>query len=428
MKFRNVLFWVHLIAGLVSGLVIAVMCFTGTALAFEKQLVAWSERDARYVATPPHESKLSLDEMAQRLRLAQPESRPSAINVSADPHEAVTFALGRDANAFVNPYTGEVRTPNSTTVRTWMRSLTDWHRYLALSGDQRPIGKLINGISNLAFFVLAVTGLYLWMPRQWSWSAVRAVSTFNPRLKGRGRDFNWHNVIGLWSAPVLIVLTLSAIPISFRWGSTMVYRIVGEEPPAQPAPGLAANAPVLLPPVPPGTNPLDRQAQFVKVQTAFPKWEQITLRLAGPARPEPAREGRTPSTTAGASPQPENRPRQNAPLERAADASAPTLRANGTQPLVFTVKTSGAWPRTATTTVTMNPFSGDIVRQESFADQSAGRRLRGWTRFLHTGEALGLGGQLGAGLASFGGCFLVYTGTALACRRFFGKRSDSPRG
>ena len=51
--FRQTVFWIHLVAGLISGLVIAIMCFTGTVLAFEKQLVAWSERDARHIAPPP---------------------------------------------------------------------------------------------------------------------------------------------------------------------------------------------------------------------------------------------------------------------------------------------------------------------------------------------------------------------------------------
>ncbi|WNZ58636.1 PepSY domain-containing protein [Myxococcus sp. MxC21-1] len=50
--------------------------------------------------------------------------------------------------------------------------------------------------------------------------------------------------------------------------------------------------------------------------------------------------------------------------------------------------------------------------------QEAAHRLR----FLHTGEALGLLGQLVAAIASLGGVFLVYTGFALSWRRFFSRR------
>jgi uncharacterized iron-regulated membrane protein len=396
MYFRKVLFWVHLVAGLISGISIAVMCFTGTALAFEKQLVAWSERDVRRVAVnSAAEPRRSLDELAQHVREAEPQSRPAALTLSSDPRQAVMFSLGRDNIVFVNPYTGEVRRPASTTVHDFMRVMTEWHRYLSLSGDQRATGKLINGICNLAFFVLAITGLYLWIPRKWSWSSVRAVTLFNPRASGKARDFNWHNVIGLWSAPILIVLTLTALPISFRWGTALVYRIVGEEPPAPP--GAATSFPeVMLPSTSPDEKPLTRDAQFKVIQTAFPHWQQITLRLSGAGR--------------GAS---------------QSGAQLSPTRAQGTQPLNFTIKSSDAWPRTATTAITLNPFTGEIIRREGFSDQSRGRRLRSWTRFLHTGEALGWTGQVVAGLASLGGCFLVYTGVALAIRRFFGRRTPA---
>ena len=39
-------------------------------------------------------------------------------------------------------------------------------------------------------------------------------------------------------------------------------------------------------------------------------------------------------------------------------------------------------------------------------------------RFAHTGEVLGLAGQTVAGLVSAGGVVLVWTGIALALRRF----------
>jgi uncharacterized iron-regulated membrane protein len=32
-------------------------------------------------------------------------------------------------------------------------------------------------------------------------------------LKGKARDFNWHNVIGVWCLPVLIVLTTTGMVI-----------------------------------------------------------------------------------------------------------------------------------------------------------------------------------------------------------------------
>ena len=379
------------------------MCFTGTALAFEKQLIAWSEGDARQIKAPPEATeRLSLDDLAQRVRQAHPDARPASIMVSADPQATVMFSLGRDQNVFVNPYTGEILQPASTLVRDAMHVLVEWHRFLALTGDQRPVGKVINGVSNLAFFALAVTGLYLWLPRTWSWRGLRAIAIFNWRLAGKARDFNWHNAIGLWSAPILIVLTLTAVPISFRWGNALVYQLVGEAPPAPGGAAGGTTTPVKLAKPSEGAAPLNRERQFAAIQQAFPNWQQITLRLAAPGRggPPPA---------ASATPATSTPPREE--------------RSSAVQPLTFAVKLPDAWPRTATTTAIMNPYTGEIIRREAFSDQTTGRQVRTWTRFLHTGEALGWVGQFIAGLACLGGCFLVYTGFALAWRRFFGKRS-----
>jgi uncharacterized iron-regulated membrane protein len=58
------------------------------------------------------------------------------------------------------------------------------------------------------------------------------------------------------------------------------------------------------------------------------------------------------------------------------------------------------------------------VRWEPFSSYTKGRQLRSFLRFAHTGEVAGIIGQTIAGLASLGGVFLVYTGLALAWRRF----------
>jgi uncharacterized iron-regulated membrane protein len=85
------------------------------------------------------------------------------------------------------------------------------------------------------------------------------------------------------------------------------------------------------------------------------------------------------------------------------------------------VKERGAWPLFAITQLTLDPFTGGVLRQENFTDYNLGRKIRSWTRFLHTGEALGWAGQTVAAMASFGGVVLVWTGLALACRRLLKK-------
>jgi uncharacterized iron-regulated membrane protein len=387
--FRSILFWLHLAAGLVAGIAIGIMCFTGTVLAFEREIVAWAERDVRRV-TPPADgaARLPLPELVARVRAARPEAKLASVVISADPREAVTFPLGREGALYADPHTGEVRSAATTRTRDFMRLMTDWHRYLAQTGDQRPLGKAINGACNIAFCFLAVSGLYLWLPRSWSWRGIKAIALFNWRLTGKARDFNWHNAVGLWSAPVLIVLTLTALPISYRWAGNLIYTLAGETPPAPAGPGSSAT-PAATAPKPSdrkaadhaaveGVRSLDYDALLAAAQNLAPGWELLTLQL------------------------------NNDPAGRSS------------RPAQITVKQAGSWPRTATTALTLDPYSGAELKREGFGSFSTGRQIRTWTRFLHTGQALGWGGQFIAGLACLGGCFLVYTGFALAWRRFFG--------
>lgn len=395
---RSVLFWLHLAAGLIAGLVIGVMCATGAALAFEKELVAWAERDARRVDIPASSARLPLAELTRRVRTAHPAARPTAVIVSADPRAAVTFQLGRDGALYADPYTGAIRTPASTRVRDFLHTLEEWHRWLALGDDRRPIGKAVNGAGNLAFCFLALSGLYLWWPRSWSVRGFKTVALLNGRLTGKARDFNWHNAVGLWCAPVLIALTLTALPISYRWASNGVFQVFGETPPP-PGPAAAPAGPALAIVRPEDTPPLDPDALLARARALAPDAESFTLRLAAG---NGGREARHPDANAAAPARPSSPP-----------------------PATVVIRTPGAWPRTAATTLYLHPFTGELLRRESFGDLTPGRRARTWTRFLHTGEALGLGGQLVAALACLGGCLLVYTDFALAWRRFLPRRDAS---
>lgn len=383
MSLRKIFFWLHLIAGVVAGVVILVMSATGVALAFEKEIIAWAERDVRRITSSSDAQRLPLDELLAKVRAAQPDARPSGVTIYSDPTIATLVSMGRTNSFHVNPYSGTVQPQGAKGTRAFMHVMIDWHRFLGRHDTQRPLGKAITGACNVAFCFLAVSGLYLWWPRQWTKNALRAITLFNWKLNGKARDWNWHNVIGLWSAPVLIVLTLTAMPISYRWATDVIYKLTRSEAPA-PAGAPGAAPAVELPPAPEGTKPLGYDTLLATVQKEIPQWNQITLRLGGGGGP------RTP------------------------------------QPVTFAVKQSSGAPRFATAQLTLNPFTGEVLRAEKYSDYNLGRKVRSWTRFLHTGEALGPIGQFVAGLASLGGVVLVYTGFALAIRRFLRRKDPKP--
>ena len=460
-RLRSLFFWLHLAAGLVCGVVIAVMSFTGAVIAFEHEIVEWAERDARRVAPPAAEaSALPLDELLSRARAAAEADHPEAesaprvtgVTVSSDPRDAVAVAFGRDFGTYyVDQYTGEARVPASTAVHDFMHLMEDWHRRLAATGEYRDTGRAITGASNAAFLFLALSGLWLWWPRQWTARLLRPALWFTG-AKGKARDWNWHNVYGFWFLPVIAVLAATGMVISYRWASDLPYRLVGETPPAAPGPS-ATPAREFTIEKPEGAKKLSYADALARIQADHPAWTSITLREGLPQRRgAPAANSANASAAPGQGPAAgtgQNARANSAPPPSAdsaatatpepdstAPAAAPTPgRGEGArggprdgsgrgagrapQPYSATLKADDGSPVFASTQLVLHPFTGETLDHSGYDDLSTGRKIRTWLRYLHTGQALGWIGQLVAGLACLAGCVLVYTGFALSWRRFF---------
>jgi uncharacterized iron-regulated membrane protein len=252
-----------------------------------------------------------------------------------------------------------------------------------MDGDNRPIGRAITGACNLAFLVLAVSGIYLWWPRRWSWRALKPSIWFVQNQTGKARDFNWHNVIGFWCAPVLIVLTVSGAVLSYRWANDLLYRAAGDEPPVQRARGRGGPS-VDVPEHSAESALLNLDAILAAAIATEPDWKQVTLQI-------------------------EDNPADSLEQLKAVNA---------------TVRLVDASPMFSSINLALDPVDGAVLMRRTFNDETSGRRARTWMRYLHTGQAFGTVGKLVAGLASLGGLFLVYTGFALSWRRFFRKSPD----
>ena len=375
MTLRRVLFWVHLTAGVCAGLVILTMSFTGVLLMYERQLIEWSDR--AYRAAPPSDQATRLPIETLLAQAAEQRSRhsPTAITLRADHQAPAAVAFGQ-TTVYQDVYTGRLVGEPTTGVRRFMSEARAWHRWMSFDGDGRAIGKAISGWSNLIFLFIVLSGMYLWIPRVVNWRSVRAVAVFRRGLPGKARDFNWHSVIGIWSAVPLAIVVATAMPISFPWANALVYRIAGEAPPVPAAPAARSNMPppVERAPQAVATEGLDRL--WARAEQQVPGWRSINLRLG-------AAEG----------------------------------------PAIFSIDEGNGGQPQLRSTLSLSRATGDVVRWEPFAAQTAGRRLRSWTRFTHTGEYDGLVGQTVAGIASAGAVVLVVTGLSLALRRAAGWRA-----
>ncbi len=369
--FRKIIFWTHLVSGLTAGIVIMIMSVTGVLLTFEPQILNFADRDARIVQSPNAEvQRLGVQELLANVGQTKPNVRPSAITIQSDKSVSAIVNLGRDGTIYVNQYTGELAGESSKPAREFFRVIEDWHRWFGVSNENRAVGRALTGASNLLFFVLAVTGIYIWFPRKFSRKNFKSVMIFRSDLRGKSRNFNWHNVIGFWSSAILIVLTLTAIVMSYSWANNLLYTLTGNDPPPnQPAP-----QPQNRPNEQKFELPANLNLLWANAEQQVPVWNSITMRL--PTQPD--------------------------------------------APAVFVFDDNSSWNQMARSNLTLNAQTGEVIKWEPYQNLNAGRKLRTWARFAHTGESFGIIGQIIAGLATLGGCFLVWTGFSLAFRRFRG--------
>ena len=378
MKLRTLIFWPHLIAGVTAGVVIFVMSVTGVLLTYERQLIAWSDSQYRSVV-PEGSGRLPVETLLQTVRAEHPDLSPAAVTIGAAPDAPVMMTVPQ-RTLYFDAYSGRLLGEASQGMRRFMSGTRAWHRWLSVEGEGRPLARAITGWSNLIFLFIVVSGFYLWFPRKWTWAQVRSVVLFNGKATGKARDFNWHNVIGVWSSVPLFIVVLTCTPISFPWANALVYRMVGEEPPAargregggggagrEGRGGREGGEREARGPSAEGLNALVSRAE-----QQVDGWRTINVRV-----PESSR-----------------------------------------APVVFGIdKGDGGQPQLRST-LTLDRATGEVVTYEAFESQSLGRRLRSISRFAHTGEVLGIPGQTIAGLATGGGAVLVWTGLALAWRRW----------
>jgi uncharacterized iron-regulated membrane protein len=384
-RLRSILFWSHLTGGAIAGGVIFIMCASGALLAMKPQILNIVEHDVRFVA-PQSSPRLKPSELLATVVRNQPGVQPMSIVENRDPSFAVSVAVAGNDTLYVNPYTGAVLGHGSARAQAFFRSAEDWHRWLAMSNDDRATARQATDAATFVFFLLAASGLFLWWPRAWTLQHTKAVFWFRRAATPRARDFNWHNVIGFWSSAAILVMTMTGIVMAYPWANNLLYRMAGSPLPQQNAPRAGG---------PQGQNgrgggdgqgraaefrvPANIDAIWARAGEAVPSWGTINMRLA----------------------------------------------ARG--PVTFSITDGAYWNAYARSNLTVDAATADISRWEPYTGTTAGQKARGWVRFAHTGELGGWPGQLALGAGCLGGMFLVWTGWSLAVRRLFARRNRTGR-
>lgn len=373
---RTAIFWTHLVLGCAIGLAVFVMSVTGVLLAFERQINAWADAPAALQGQTDTSAQPSLDALLTTLE-NNGQGVPSTLVLHNSASAPIEAQFGRERTLYLNPWTAEIVGHPSEGIRAFFATVKLYHRSLGL-GMRSAFGRGLTGAANLGFLFMLVSGVYLWFPKILNLASLKTRLIFLGGLEGRAREWNWHHVFGAWAVLPLLFIIATGVVISYPWASNLLYKATGNQPPTinfrgerGPSAGGGEHAAARA------AHQADRAryralgdlALIAKLQ--IPSWKSITIAV----------------------PQPQ----------------APTLD--------LTVDTSvGGQPEKAAQLV-INRESGHVDAVRRFSDNNAGRKLRAWARFTHTGEEFGVAGQLVAALACIAAAMLVWTGLAMTIRR-----------
>lgn len=422
---KKSIFWLHLIAGLAAGLVILILGVTGVIMSFERQIL-----EANHGVTVAKPSGELVVAGPEKILGNHAGATPAASGVTyySDPDMPASVQFGRGKSSFADPYTGDSLGEGNAKLKAFFAWVLRLHRWLTLEGESREIGGNITKAANVVFLFLVVSGLYLWFPKRWSRTAFRAVTLLHFRLKGRARDWNWHNTFGFWACIPLLFIVLTGLVMSYSWANNLVFKAVGENPPPPRQQGGG-------PPTAPGAA---REGGERRGRGG----EGMAAREGG--RREGRDGERRGQNAEGGMATREGRGGRDGHDHGAAPVSLAGLdagfekvkeRSSGWRTIIvstpkgttadYAVSYSHRGRPDLRRTLTVDLATGMIVKNEGFEAQTTGRKIRTLVRWTHTGEVLGWFGQGLMGLASLAAVILVWTGFALSWRRFFKKRRQA---
>jgi uncharacterized iron-regulated membrane protein len=363
--FRNI----HLYLSLACGLVIAIVCFTGAVLVFEKefQQLLYPER---YGVAAGGE-RVPLGQAVTAVAQKEAEARVSAVKIYADPARTVEISYrkeegsgkaagepggkGGGSQAFVNPYTGQVVAWQSQR-SPFFFTMFSLHRWL-LAGDT---GKMIVGVSTSVFLFILLTGMVLWWPQN------KKILRQRLRLKLDGGwkriNHDLHIVVGFYAAIFLFAFAFTGLAWSFQWFNDGIYWITGTEN---------------VRPEPPLSTPRDGAAAvtldevFAAARRESPGAEFYNIQL--------------PKDSAGA--------------------------------FSVVLMPRGAVHERASDQLFFDQYTGALIGKTLFTEKNLGQRVRATFYPVHVGSIAGLPGRIVAFLACVAGVTFPVTGVILWLNR-----------
>ncbi|WP_295181465.1 PepSY domain-containing protein [uncultured Christiangramia sp.] len=219
--FRNFMTDVHLWLGLASGIILFLVCFSGTMLVFEKEIESIFAEELHVV---PSSEKLSIDELTSRM---SEKGTVSSVSIPTEASEAYEFRVKtspedrRGTTFMMDPYSAEILKPEPSPLDGFFSVMFRMHRWLLLDTS---IGRPIVGVATIIFLFLSISGIIIWFPKKWKWKAFKPGFKIKWSANWKRINHDLHNTLGFYSCIFLVIMILTGLCWSFEW-----YREAGSQ-------------------------------------------------------------------------------------------------------------------------------------------------------------------------------------------------------
>ncbi len=224
---KYVSYLIHLWFGLLSSVVVFVLCISGCLYAFKTQIIEAYNYDKVFIApsgtaqTPGELQQTIFSEGKELISLTIPESSSRSWNISYKDQS------GAVSGSYYNPYSKKELGNGNQSLNRFFEVVLDLHRNLMLGN----VGRQIGGISVLMFLVLMISGFFLWLPKKLKYLKQNLTVKFNARFKRLNHDL--HNVLGFYSLIFLMFISVTGIYVTYPWVKNALIVSLGGEPISQ---------------------------------------------------------------------------------------------------------------------------------------------------------------------------------------------------
>lgn len=224
---KKLISWFHLWPGLISSVIVFLVCITGTIAVYCDEIIDLSAGDARYVKEVKSE-KLPTEELIQIVKKEFPDRKnPSYMVAYKDPERTVRFnTFSKDEGlrmVYVDPYNGQILADDGTIYFFYI--LVHIHNSFLLG----KTGQWIVDIATIIFVLELLTGLFLWLPKKWSKTARDGALKIKWKSTGKRLNYDLHKVLGFYGLSIMLVLSLTGLLIAFEPLSHSVMKAFGAD-------------------------------------------------------------------------------------------------------------------------------------------------------------------------------------------------------